>query len=188
MGPADSAARFEDLAAAGGRDELGEGGKDRAVRGLALQLRSERVGVDGVVRRSLLLQVRRLRHTLGPRRSAAPPYEVTGVRCAGRLPGRAFVEVVPGAVGAAVSSCRRQTPSSECSRPRTAMMLPLSVRVAQRSRCNRKASSSCIISPSGTEPRRRRTRSTSTERTCSACAFEVAGRPVRLAGRSTWNG
>jgi hypothetical protein len=58
----------------------------------------------------------------------------------------------------------------------------------QRLRWRRRARSSSVISAVGSCPWRSPTRSTSTERTCSACALESRGRPVWRAGSRTWNG
>jgi predicted AAA+ superfamily ATPase len=59
--------------------------------------------------------------------------------------------------------------------------------LSYRSRCRRSASSTCAISSALTPPTRWSNRSTATDRTCSACAFESRGRPVSTAGRETWN-
>src|SRR5208337_1999234 len=48
--------------------------------------------------------------------------------------------------------------------------------------------SSSVISGVGNWPTRLPTRSTATERTCSACALESWGKPVRSAGNRTWKG
>ena len=58
----------------------------------------------------------------------------------------------------------------------------------QRLRCNRRASSSSDMSDPVSSPTRPPTRSTATERTCSACALESRGNPESEASRNTWNG
>src|ERR1039458_10264127 len=54
-----------------------------------------------------------------------------------------------------------------------------------RARCSRSASSSMTRSSGGTTPMRAPMRSTATDLTCSACAFESRSSPVFDAGRST---
>ncbi len=54
-----------------------------------------------------------------------------------------------------------------------------------RARCSRSASSSMTRSSGGTAPMRAPMRSTATDLTCSACAFESRSSPVFDAGRST---
>lgn len=58
----------------------------------------------------------------------------------------------------------------------------------QRLRWTRRARSSSMMRAGGSCPSRSPMRSTSTERTCSACALESRGRPVWRPGRRTWNG
>ena len=64
----------------------------------------------------------------------------------------------------------------------------LVVLVRYSCRCRRKASSIPIISCGGTWPMTGPRRSTLTDRTCSACAFESTRKPVASAGSRVWNG